>query len=183
MSIHRIRALLLAALFTAAGFLWGPGLFAADGVPLAGPLSAESIALLSESRAGDWIGTMTQEISRIGASAHVPAQAYDLVLGAIGAEALPEDALDAARDLHAAAREADRARRRGVASVLLRAEIRAAWQSPHDPAGGFSFRLERRAEKAMESFAAGNRRSWDQAYLGRGGSGGDLSGPGPGGRW
>lgn len=186
----RIRVLLLAGLLAVGGLAWGPRLAAADDPGSASAdsgtgvvLTEQAIALLSQSRAAEWIGPLTRELARLALGAPVPTEAYDLVLAAVGAEALPDDPRQAAEDLHATARAADRARRRGVAAVALRAEIRAAWRTRRISGAGISLRLEERAENAMEGFAAGNRRSWDPTFMGRDGADGDSAGSGPGGRW
>jgi hypothetical protein len=192
MAVHtfRIRVLLFAGLLAVGGLAWGPGLVAAENpgsVPAdSGTLVAltdQAIALLSQSRAAEWIGPLTEELARLAFGAPVPVGTYDLVLAAVGAGALPDDPRQAAGDLHAAARAADRAWRRGVAAVVLRAEIRAAWQARRVSGDGISLRPGKRAENAMEDFAAGNRRSWDPTFLGRDGADGDPAGSGPGGRW
>jgi len=171
---HRISILLLAVLL-AAGVL--PAFSATS------PLSDGAISLLSQARTPQWAAALEADIILLATGDRVPAAAYDFVLAAVGAQAMPADPADAAAGLHAAARAADRARRRGVALPLLRAELRLAWQSMSDGGEGFALRLEQRSQRAVEGFAAGNRRTWDPGYAGRGGSDGGAGGSGPGGRW
>ena len=174
MRMHRISILFLAVLLTA-GVL--PAFSAAS------PLSEGAANILAQARTPEWAAALEAEIILLATEDHVPAEAYDFVLAAVGAQAMPADPADAAAGLHAAARAADRARRRGVALALLRAELRLAWQSMSSGGDGFALRFEQRSQKAAEDFAAGNRRTWDPGYTGRGGSDGSGAGPGPGGRW
>jgi hypothetical protein len=164
MLMNRIGGLLLAALLVSGGSPWTPALFAAE---TEGPLSVEAIGLLARSHSVEWLGSLEKGISRLQADGPLPMVAFDLVLEAVGAGSLAEDPLEAARDLHDAAREADRARRRGVASALLRAEIRLAWQASRESARGFLLRADPRGEKAAQGFSANNRRAWDPDHVGR----------------
>lgn len=179
MRMNRMGGLLLAALLASAVSPWGRAAFAAEAER---PFSDETIAVLSGLRSLEWIGALAQGISRLQADALLPSSAYDTVLDAIGARSLAEDPLEAARELHAAAREADRARRRGVPSPLLRAEIRLAWQESRQSARGFILRADQRGETAARGFAANNRRAWDPDHAGRSPSDGSPQGSGVGGR-
>jgi hypothetical protein len=164
MRMNRIGGLLLAALLVSGGSPWSPALFATE---TEGLLSVEAIGLLARSHSVEWLGSLEKGISLLQADGPLPSDAFDLVLQAVGAGALAEDPLEAARDLHDAAREADRARRRGVASALLRAEIRLAWQSSQESARGFRLRADPRGEKALQGFSTNNRRAWDPDHKGR----------------
>jgi hypothetical protein len=164
MRMNRIGGLLLAALLVSGGSPWSPALFATE---TEGLLSVEAIGLLARSHSVEWLGSLEKGISLLQADGPLPSDAFDLVLQAVGAGALAEDPLEAARDLHDAAREADRARRRGVASALLRAEIRLAWQASQESARGFRLRADPRGEKALQGFSTNNRRAWDPDHKGR----------------
>ena len=177
--MNRIGGLMLAAVLASGASPWSPALFAAE---TEGPLSVEAIALLSRSRSAEWIGSLETGISRLQADAPLPPAAFDLVIQAVGAGSFAADPLEAARDLHDAAREVDRARRRGVPSALLRAEIRLAWQASREFARGFVLRAESRGDSAIQGFAANNRRAWDPDQMGRSPSDAGSQGSGVGGR-
>lgn len=179
MCMNRIGGLLLAALLVSGGSPWSPALFAAE---TEGSLSAEAIGLLARSHSVEWLGSLEKGISQLQADGPLPSAAFDLVLEAVGAGSLAEDPLEAARDLHDTAREADRARRRGVASALLRAEIRLAWQASRESARGLVHRADSRGENAVQGFAANNRRAWDPDHMGRSAPEAGTQGSGVGGR-
>jgi hypothetical protein len=178
MRVNRMGGLLLAALLASAASPWGCAAFAADQEL---PLSAEAKTLLMGSRTQEWIVSLEQGISRLRADQPLPSAAYDTVLGAIGAESLPEDPLEAARELHVASREADRARRRGMPAPLLREEIRLAWSASRTFAKDFELRAIPRGESAARGFAADNRRAWDPYQAGRSSPDGGSPGSGAGG--
>jgi hypothetical protein len=170
MTRHLFRVSALAGLLAAG---------AASALP-AEPFSAGARELLSRLRGEEWAVTVTREIARVSGDSPLAARAYDLVLSAVDPAELPEDVLEAARDLHQAARAADAAWRRGVPTAALRTELRAAWMLRSRSAAGFALHLERRGEQSVEEFAAGTRRAWDPESQGREGSGDDPAGAGGG---
>jgi hypothetical protein len=178
MRLNRMGGLLLAALLASVGSPWGLAVFAADEEL---PLSDEAITLLTGSRSQEWIVSLEQGISRLRIDQPLPSAAYDTVLGAIGAGSLPEDPLGAARELHAAACVADRARRRGMPAPLLREEIRLAWSASRKSAKDFELRAIPRGESAARGFAADNRRAWDPYQAGRSSPDSGSQGSGAGG--
>jgi hypothetical protein len=144
------------------------------------PLSAGAGQLLSRLRGEEWAVLVAREIARVSGDAPLAARAYDLVLSAIDPIDLPADGLEAARDLHLAARAADAAWRRGVPAPALRAELRAAWALRDRSAAGFTLRLEGRADQSVQRFAAGTRSAWDAESQGRNGPADDPAGAGGG---
>ena len=161
-------------------------LWAAAAVPALadGLLSARALGLLAQARSSAWTDGLAAELDRLAEGARAPAaDVFDIVLDAVGPDALPPHPTEAAAAFLAAVRQADTARRRGIPLSLLRAQIRAAWAAAVGSGEAFALPLEHRAQQAVAGFAAGNRRAWDPQYEGRGGSDTAAPGSGPGGRW